>query len=58
MFYACDTMISKLEDSKEMMFYSDVLFGFLNKAVVWGEDSHQISDYYCHWLAAILLSLS
>ena len=34
MFYACDTMISKLEDSKEMMFYSDVLFGFLNKAVV------------------------
>lgn len=34
MFYACDTVISKLEGSKEMMFYSDVLFGFLNKAVV------------------------
>ena len=58
MFYACDPVISKLEGSKEMMFYSDVLFGFLNKAVAWAENNHQISDFYCHWLAAILLSLS
>ena len=33
MSYACDPVISKLEGSKEMTFYSDVLFGFLNKAV-------------------------
>ena len=34
MLYARGTVISKLEGSKEMTFYSDILFGFLNKAVV------------------------
>lgn len=58
MLYARGTVISKLDGSKEMTFYSDMLFGFLNKAVVWAANNHQISGFHCHWLPAVSLQLS